>query len=302
MKKIIIIDSNSVIHRAFHALPPLTTKKGVLVNTVYGFFSVLLKAINDFNPDFVAACFDLPFPTFRHKEYKEYKAQRPPTPKELYRQIPIVKDVLKTLNLSIFEKKGFESDDLIGTVGKLSEDSQLEVVILSGDLDLLQLVDNQISVYILRKGEKDSYLYNTDLVKEKYLGLLPNQLIDFRALRGDASDNIPGISGIGDKTAIKLLNEFKNIENLYSLLENNSDINISQRIKNKLVEQKDKAFLSQRLARIKIDVPINIDYETLKWGNYNETSFVDSLEELGFKSLIKRFQKIEMKNKELTLW
>ena len=142
-KKIIITDSNSMIHRAFHALPPLTTKDGELVNAVYGFFSAFLRAIQDFNPDFIATCFDLPFPTFRHKKFKEYKSQRPPTPKELYQQIPIIKELLKTLKVPVFEKKGFEADDLIGTVSDLSQKSNIpiEVIILSGDLDLLQLVD-----------------------------------------------------------------------------------------------------------------------------------------------------------------
>ena len=301
-KKIIITDSNSMIHRAFHALPPLTTKDGELVNAVYGFFSAFLKAIQDFNPDFVATCFDLPFPTFRHKKFKEYKAQRTPTPKELYQQIPIVKEILKTLEVSVFEKKGFEADDLIGTISNLFQefDSKIEIIILSGDLDLLQLVNENVKVYILRKGEKDSFLYDKELVKKKYLGLNPNQLIDYRALRGDPSDNIPGVVGIGEKTAIKLLNQFQNIENIYDNLDKDIDINI--KTKEKLIQQKDKAFLSQYLARINKDIPIKVDYKNLEWGNYNEKDFIDYLEKLGFKSLVKRFQKMQESNKLLKLW
>ena len=303
-KKIIITDSNSIIHRAFHALPPLTTKDGELVNVVYGFFSAFLKAVQDFNPDFIATCFDLPFPTFRHKKFKEYKAQRPPTPKELYQQIPIVKKLLKTLKVPVFEKKGFEADDLIGTISSLYKESNptIEVVVLSGDLDLLQLVDKNVKVYLLRNGPKNSCLYDQELVKKKYSGLLPNQLVDFRALRGDPSDNIPGVSGVGEKTAIKLLNQFQNIENLYDCLEKNKEVDINKAMKEKLIQQKDKAFLSQYLARIKRDVPIKVDYKDLEWGNYNEKDFIDYLEKLGFKSLVKRFQKMQEKNKLLKLW
>ena len=303
-KKIIITDSNSIIHRAFHALPPLTTKDGELVNVVYGFFSAFLKAVQDFNPDFIATCFDLPFPTFRHKKFKEYKAQRPPTPKELYQQIPIVKKLLKALKVSVFEKKGFEADDLIGTISSLSKESNpaIEIIVLSGDLDLLQLVDKNVKVYLLRNGPKNSCLYDQELVKKKYSGLLPNQLVDFRALRGDPSDNIPGVSGVGEKTAIKLLNQFQNIENLYDCLEKNKEVDINKAMKEKLIQQKDKAFLSQYLARIKRDVPIKVDYKDLEWGNYNEKDFIDYLEKLGFKSLVKRFQKMQEKNKLLKLW
>ncbi len=303
-KKIIIIDSNSIIHRAFHALPPLTTKDGELVNVVYGFFSAFLKAVQDFNPDFIATCFDLPFPTFRHKKFKEYKAKRPPTPKELYQQIPIVKKLLKTLKVSVFEKKGFEADDLIGTISDLSQKTNptMEIVVLSGDLDLLQLVNKNVKVYLLRKGPKNSFLYDQELVKKKYLGLSSDQLVDFRALRGDPSDNIPGVSGIGEKTAISLLNQFQNIENLYDCLEKSKKNNISEAIKEKLIQQKEKAFLSQYLSRINREVPIKINYKDLEWGSCNEKDFIDYLEKLGFKSLVKRFQKIQAKNKLLKLW
>ena len=303
-KKIIITDSNSMIHRAFHALPSLTTPEGELVNAVYGFLSVFLKAIKEFNPDFIVTCFDLPFPTFRHKKYKEYKANRTPTPKELYQQIPIIKNLLKILKVPVFEKKGFEADDLIGTISSLVKkfNGDIEIIIITGDLDLLQLVDENVGVYLLRNGANNSFLYNQELVKEKYSGLSPSQLVDFRALRGDASDNIPGVSGVGEKTAIKFLNQFQNIENLYNLLEGGEDIGINGKIREKLIDQKDKAFLRQYLAAIKRDISIEIDYKELEWGNYNEKEFVDNLEKLGFKSLIKRFQKIEEKNKLLKLW
>jgi DNA polymerase-1 len=302
-KKLIVIDSNSIIHRSFHALPPLKNKEGKLLNAVYGFFSIFLKMIKDFEPDFIAACFDLPEPTFRHKKYEEYKAQRPAAPEKLYKQIPIVKNLLKVLNVAIFSKKGFEADDLIGTISKKVQSSNIdfETVILSGDLDILQLVDKKTKVYLSRGGKKNNVLYNESKVQKKYLGLKPEQLDDFRGLRGDPSDNIPGISGVGQKTAIKLLNKFNNIENLYKQIESGKDVDISKRIKNLLKKEKEKAFLSQFLAKIKTDIDLKIDYKKMKWGNYKSEEVFKFLEELGFKSLINRFQKIEEKNSLLKL-
>src|SRR4030066_1213266 len=225
-KRILVIDSNSIIHRAFHALPPLKTKRGELVNAVYGFLLVFFKAIKDFRPDYIAACFDLPAPTFRHKKYKEYKAKRPKAPEELYQQIPIIKKVLKCFNVPVFEKQGFEADDVIGTIAKLSPKKQIvppiETIIPSGDLDSLQLIDSQTKLFALRKGVKDVVLYDTNLVKEKFQGLVPKQVLDFKALRGDPSDNIPGVTGIGEKTAIELLLEFSSLEKIYKEIESNS--------------------------------------------------------------------------------
>ncbi len=302
-KRLIITDSNSIIHRSFYALPPLKNKEGKLVNAAYGFFSIFLKAIKDFEPNFIAACFDLPEPTFRHKKYKEYKSQRPPTPKKLYQQIPTVKKLLKLLRVPIFEKEEFEADDLIGTISKIVKESDrnIEIIILTGDLDILQLVDKKTKVYLSNKGKKRTPLYNEEKVKEKYSGLKPNQLVDYRALRGDPSDNIPGVSGIGQKTAIKLLNKFGNIENLYDLLENKKDIDISKRMRNLLLKEKDKAFLSQDLAQIRTDIPLEINYKKLKWGDFDNEKVNDFLKELGFKTLIKRFQKIQEKSSLLKL-
>jgi len=181
-KRLIIIDSNSIIHRAYHALPPLTTKKGELVSAVYGFLLVFLKVIREFQPDYIAACFDVPGPTFRHKKFKEYKAKRPPTPKELYQQIPKVKEILKAFQVQVFEKESFEADDLIGTIARLAPKKftpyrnevsgaeqvlpGIETIILSGDLDTLQLVNPQTKVYFLRKGVKDVVLYDVAEVEK----------------------------------------------------------------------------------------------------------------------------------------
>jgi DNA polymerase-1 len=311
-KRLIIIDSNSVIHRAFHALPPLTTKKGEIVNAIYGFLLVFLKAIKEFEPDFIAACFDFPAPTFRHKKFKEYKAKRPPTPKEIYEQIPKVKKVLEAFDVKILEKQGFEADDIIGTISKKFPKKQIypgiETIILSGDLDTLQLVDRHTKVYLLKKGVKNTVLYDEDLVKEKYLGLFFDQLIDLRALRGDASDNIPGIKGIGEKTAISLLKEFDTLENIYKHLKEKTGKSkkIKPRVKELLIEQKEQAFLSQELATIHKNVPIEVIPEKYKWQGYEGNKAIAALEKFGFHTLIKRIKKSkkqeEKSARELTLW
>ena len=303
-KRLIIIDSNSIIHRAYHALPPLTTKKGQLVNAVYGFLLVFFKAIREFQPDFIAATFDFPAPTFRHKKYKEYKITRPPAPEELYQQIPKVKEVLEAFNVPIFEKEGFEADDLIGTIAKLAPKKQvlpeIETIILSGDLDTLQLVNPQTKVYILRKGVKDIVLYDKTEVEKKY-ELLPSQLLDFKALRGDPSDNIPGITGIGKKTARDLLLKFGNLENLYKELEELSDKakKLKPKLRETLLKYKEQAFFSKELAEIKTNVPIDFNLKKCQWREYDKEKITKILSSLEFYSLIKDYQSLNGKKKKL---
>ena len=295
-KKLIIIDSNSIIHRAYHALPPLTTKKEELVNAVYGFLLVFFKAIREFQPDFIAATFDFPAPTFRHKKYKEYKAKRPPAPEELYQQIPKVKEVLKSFNVPIFEKEGFEADDIIGTIANLAPKKQvlpkIETIILSGDSDVLQLVDPWTKVSALRKGVKDIVLYDENLVKEKFQGLTPQQLLDFKALKGDPSDNIPGVTGIGEKTAIELIKEFGSLENLYQNL-----AKLKPRLKESLLFLKEQAFFSRELAEIKTNVPIDFNLKKCQWGKYDQKKIVEILKNYEFRTLIKRLPELKKSNK-----
>ncbi|MFH1423613.1 MAG: 5'-3' exonuclease H3TH domain-containing protein [Candidatus Nealsonbacteria bacterium] len=279
-KQLLVFDSNSVIHRAFHALPPLTTKRGEVVGAVYGFLLVFLKAIKEFQPDFVAACFDVKGPTFRHEKYAQYKAQRPKAPPELYLQIPMVKDVLKNFGVPIFEKQGFEGDDLIGTIAKLSP---VETIIISGDSDNLQLINDKIKVYALRKGVKDTVLYDTVLVAEKYQGLKPKQLIDYRALRGDPTDNIPGVKGVGEKTATDLLQKFGTLENIYQKLDD-----LKSKTKELLSRSREDAFISQDLATIIQDVPMDFNLQDCSWSHYDKAKAVQSLEHFGFHSLIPR--------------
>ncbi|MFH1462727.1 MAG: 5'-3' exonuclease H3TH domain-containing protein [bacterium] len=313
-KRLIIIDSNSIIHRAFHALPPLSNKKGEQLGAVYGFLLVFFKALKDFQPDFIAATFDFPAPTFRHKKYKEYKAKRPPAPKELYQQIPKVKEVLRVFGVQIFEKEGFEADDIIGTIAVLAPKKQVlpevETIILSGDLDALQLVNPQTKVYALRKGVKDVVLYDEGLVEEKFQGLKAKQVLDYKALRGDPSDNIPGVTGIGEKTAIELILKFGSAENLYKEIEENSEKarELRPKLKETLIQYKEQAFLSKDLAQIDRNVPIGFNLEKCHWLGYNKEKANQVLKNFEFYSLIKRLPDIGGQKKQgligrnLSLW
>ncbi|MFH1510011.1 MAG: 5'-3' exonuclease H3TH domain-containing protein [Candidatus Nealsonbacteria bacterium] len=306
-KYLIVIDSNSIIHRAFHALPPLKKKNGEIVNAVYGFLLVFIKAIQDFKPSYIVATFDLPKPTFRHKKYKEYKGKREKSPEELYSQIPKIKEFLKLFKVPIVEKEGFEADDIIGTVSRIvpKKDPKIETIILSGDLDVLQLVNNKTKVFTLRKGVKDIILYDDKLVKERFGGLGPEQLIDYKGLRGDPSDNIPGVVGIGEKTAINLLLEFKTLENIYKNIAKTK--NISERIKKSLLDNKKMAFLSKELAEINVKTPIDIKIEDCEWGVYDKNKVMEMLDEYEFFNIKKRFiEMIREENKligeNLKLW
>jgi len=308
-RMLLIIDGNAVVHRAFHALPLLTTKKGELVNAVYGFLLVFLRAVREFKPDYVAATFDTGKPTFRHEKFKEYKAKRPPAPQELIGQLPKIKDILNAFGISCFEKPGFEADDIIGTISRLAPKKQvlpeIETIILSGDLDVLQLVDKNTKAYILRKGLKDTILYSEEQVKERY-GLVPEQLVDFRALRGDPSDNIPGITGIGEKTAIELLKEFGSLENIYEAIEEKTEKaketnvffneklkKIKPATKEKLIQYKEQAFFSKTLAEIDKNVPIDFDLKECSFKKYDKEKAAQALREYEFFSLISRLPSFE---------
>jgi len=293
-KCLIIIDCNSVAHRAFHALPPLTNKKGEPLGAVYGFLLVFLKALKEFHPDFMAAAFDLPGLTFRHKEFQPYKAKRPRMPDELSSQISKIKEVLRAFNVVIFEKEGFEADDIIATIAQLAQEKQatfkIETIILSGDADVFQLVNENTKIYNLKKGVKNTVLYDIEKVKEKYSGLTPEQLPDFKGLRGDPSDNIPGVRGIGEKNGIKLIKEFGDIDNLYEGLEVESEKSklISSRTKEALLKYKKDAFLSKRLTQAKRDVPIEFNLEICRFGGYEKEKIIKIFQELEFYSLITR--------------
>ncbi|OGZ36002.1 MAG: hypothetical protein A2815_00040 [Candidatus Portnoybacteria bacterium RIFCSPHIGHO2_01_FULL_40_12b] len=286
MKTLILIDGNALIHRAYHALPPLITKKGELINAVYGFTSILLKVLKEFEPDYLACTFDLAGPTFRDIEYKEYKAKRVKPPQELYDQIPRIKEVVKSFDIPIFEKQGFEADDIIGTlVSKIKAKPEIKSIIVTGDLDTLQLVDDdKVVVYTMKKGIKDTIIYNKESVIKRY-GLEPKQIVDFKGLKGDSSDNILGVPGIGEKTAVELLKKFGNLKNLYQDL-GNADLN--HKLKAKLLEYKEQAFFSQYLATIRKDAPIEFDLKKCQRGEFDREKAIRLFKELEFNSLINR--------------
>ncbi|MBI4427335.1 MAG: hypothetical protein HY569_02560 [Candidatus Magasanikbacteria bacterium] len=219
-KKFVIIDGNAIIHRAYHALPPMTVK-GTMVNAVYGFTSMLLKVIKDLKPDYLAVSFDVAGGTFRDKVFDGYKAKRVKADQELYDQIPLVHKVVEAFGLPILKKEGFEADDVIATVvAKIkNEKIKMKNVVVSGDMDLLQLVDDDTSVYALRKGMSDIVMYDAEEVQKKY-GFGPEHIVDYKSLRGDPSDNIPGVPGIGEKTATELIQKVGGIYEIYKQIRN----------------------------------------------------------------------------------
>jgi DNA polymerase-1 len=300
MKRFLIIDANSLIHRAYHALPPLTSSKGEPTGAVYGFTSMALKALKDLRPDYAAAAFDLPGPTFRHKEFKEYKAARPPTPEDLAPQLEKSKEVLRALGIATIGMPGFEADDIIGTLtAAVKNNPELEVIILSGDLDTLQLASDRVKIAIPKKGISDITSYDRQAVEERY-GFGPEFLIDYKALRGDTSDNIPGVPGIGEKTAVALIAQFGTIENLYRELEKSSAATqgdekrmvLAPNIRKKLIAGKDKAFLSKALAAINTSVPINTSLVAYAFTGPDKSRAEKLFSELGFKTLIPRLKDV----------
>ena len=293
--KLIIIDGNALIHRSFHALPPtLRTKKGILVNAVYGFTSFLLKALNEFHPEYVVLTLDKKGPTFRHEAYAEYKANRVKAPDELYEQIPLVKQVAEAFNIPIFELSGFEADDLIGTIcEKTNSEKNLEKIIITGDMDTLQLINDRTKVYTMSRGLSDSVLYGAEQVRARY-NLNPDQIIDYKALRGDVSDNIPGVKGIGEKTASDLLVEFKTLDGVYKAAEASSN-KIKPRILDLLKEHKDNAYLSQSLATINLDVPLKFSLDNISFTSFKLENVLEIFSEFEFKSLLPKVKDLRDK-------
>lgn len=291
--KLMIIDGHALIHRSFHALPTtLTTKDGTIVNAVYGFTSFLLKAFLEFKPEYVALTLDRKGPTFRHEEFAEYKGTRAAAPDELYPQVPIVKEVAQALDIPIFELDGFEADDLIGTITLRAEkETEFESYIVTGDMDSLQLVNPRTKVYSMSRGLNDSTTYDEAQVKERY-GLVPAQIVDYKALRGDVSDNIPGVKGIGEKTATELLQNFKTLDGVYKAVEKN-DNKIKLRIIELLKTYRDDAYMSQSLATIKRDVKFDLNWEALKLDTFDLKKAIELFTKLEFKSLINKLNLIK---------
>ncbi|HDQ73763.1 MAG TPA: DNA polymerase I [Chloroflexi bacterium] len=282
-KKLVLIDGHALAYRAFHALPEdLKTSAGELTNAVYGFTSMLLNVLQEEHPTHVAVTFDKG-PTFRHEMYDEYKAHRAKMPDELRAQMDRVREVVKTLDIPIYEQEGYEADDLLGTLARQAGEQGAETLIVTGDMDLLQLVDEHTRVLTSRWRFSDTVIYDVDGVKDRYDGLTPEQLVDYKALMGDKSDNIPGVRGVGEKTATKLLKKYETLDNIYEHLDE-----VTGRFRNKLAEGKEQAFLSRRLATIVRDVPVEIDLDACRVRTYDQGAVLNLFQELEFRSLIDR--------------
>ena len=292
MKKLLLIDGNSIMNRAFYGImgsKMLTTKDGKYTNAVYGFLAIMFKIMDDLNPDYMAVSFDLKAPTARHKMYDKYKANRHGMPDELKEQMPMIKEVLRAMNIDIVEKEGYEGDDILGTLAKYGEAQGLDVVILSGDRDTFQLATNKTTIRIPRTkaGKTETEDYDRKKVVEEY-GLEPKALIDVKGLQGDTSDNIPGVPGIGPKTAISLIKKYGTVENLYEAIEKNED-DLKGKQKENIVANKDMAFLSKKLGEIDVNVPLDDDLETLKVEEWDKIKVLEIFQNLNFKRYIERF-------------
>ena len=285
MKKILLIDGSSLIFRAFYAIKNLTTKDGVYVNGVYGFLNMYYKALELTNPTHVFVAFDKGSKTFRHTEYSDYKGTRDKAPNEITYQFGILKDLLSSMNVNYLELDEYEADDILGTIAKLAQKEGFEVDIFTGDRDYLQLVDDNIFVYLTKKGISEIKLMDNNAIFEDF-GISPKQLIDVKALQGDSSDNIPGVKGVGEKTALKLIQEYGNLENLYENLGK-----LKGKLKENLENEKDKAYLSRYLGEIYLNVPIDKNIEDFELKDVNINEYIEKLENLEFKSIINKFFK-----------
>ncbi len=298
-KRYMLVDGNALIHRAFHAIPNLSTKAGEPTNAVYGFSVILLKALKDIKPTHIALTFDLAGPTFRHDKYKEYKATRVKAADELYAQIPRCKEVVADLGIPIYEQSGFEADDMLGTLAEHIKHSNndhkhFEVIIVTGDLDTLQLVDEHVKVYTLRKGLTDTIIYDPAAVFERY-GIKPTQMVDFKAIKGDPSDNIPGVRGIGEKGALDLIKEYGSIEKIYVNLNK-----LKEKTKKLFEEQKELVELSLWLSQIIKDVKIEFNIPQYEFSQINYGKIVELFQKLEFRTLIPKLPQISG-NKEVSV-
>ena len=286
-KRLIIIDGNSIINRAFYALPDMSNSEGLKTNAIFGFVRMMFKIIEDYQPTHMSVAFDKKAPTFRHKQYADYKAGRKKMPDELAQQLQPLKDLLDKFNINRLEIEGYEADDLIGTVARLGEENDFKVYIVTGDKDAIQLASHKTTTLITKKGVGEVEEYNYDSVLERY-EMTPTQFIDLKGLMGDKSDNIPGVPGVGEKTGIKLLKQYSTIENL---IEHTDELKGS--IKKKIEENKDLALMSKELATIITNVPIEVKLEDLEYGDYNKDDVVEKFKEFGFTSLITKLLDIE---------
>jgi len=294
MSHLLIIDGHAIAHRAYHSIPPLTFS-GQPINAIYGFYSMLLSALDQLSPDYLIVCLDSPGPTFRDKEYLAYRAQRQPTDRELISQLPLLPETLSLASIPNFALPGFEADDLIATISTRSQHKQSKrskkkfiskVTIITGDKDLMQLVDSQTSLFVPVRGLSESKLYDPKAVKEKLL-VRPNQVVDLKALMGDPSDNYPGVSGVGPKTASTLLKSYDNLDNIYKHLDQ-----IKPNLAQKLKTDKENAYLSQKLATLIHNVPITFPLAPARWNKKKAKALLALFQSYNFRSLSSRLQNL----------
>ena len=292
MKKIVLIDGNSILNRAFYGImgnKMLTTPDGKYTNAVYGFLAILFKVLEDIEPEYLMVTFDLKAPTARHKLYDGYKATRKGMPNELAEQMPILKDILKSMNIKVIEKEGYEADDVLGTMAKRAEKDGFDVTIVSGDRDTFQLTSNRVKVRIphTKMGKTETETFGREEVLKKY-GVTPKQLIEVKGLQGDTSDNIPGVPGIGEKTALELVKKYKTIDGIYEAIEKGED-DLKPKAKERLLENKELAMLSRTLGTINLEVPIEENLEEFKIKEWNKEEVFSKFKELNFNRFIDRF-------------
>jgi DNA polymerase-1 len=296
-KKLLIIDGNAIIHRAFHAIPNLTTSTGTPTNAIYGFASMILNLLIKEKPEYIVITYDRKGKTFRDDLYTEYKATRVKAPQELYDQIPAIKNLMAAFNIPQFECEGYEADDVIATIAHLTQKNDLHCEIVTGDRDAFQLISERVSVLTPKNGFKEYEIYTPLKVREEF-GISPEQFRDYKTLRGDTSDNIPGVPGIGEKTAANLLRKFDSIEKLYTALGNNPSAPLPEGITaataRKLTDGRASMEMSAKLVALRTDAPIEFDIEKCKTHTFDLTSITRLFENYEFRSLIKKLD--ELKN------
>lgn len=292
-EKLILIDGHSILNRAFYGVPDLTNSEGIHTNAMYGFLNIMFKFIDEEKPDFITVAFDLSAPTFRHREFEEYKGTRKPMLPELKQQVPLMKELLRAMNITVVEKEGFEADDIIGTLAKTNASKGIEVTIISGDRDLLQLADSNIKIRIpkTKKGVTEVEDYYPKDVKDLY-GVTPLEFIDMKALMGDSSDNIPGAPGVGPKTASALIMKYHNIENIFEHL----DELTPPKAKKSITENVEQVKLSKFLATININVPLDYSLEDARTGGYFNDASYELFKRFNFKNMLKRFDSTPVNN------
>ena len=292
MSKLVVIDGNSILNRAFYGImgsKMLQTADGTYTNAVYGFLAILFKLLEDEKPDYLVVAFDVKHPTKRHEMYKDYKGTRKGMPDELAEQMPIIKKVLTAMNIKILELAGYEADDILGTLAKSSEKKGVEVRLLTGDRDSFQLASEHITIMIPRTkaGKTETEYFDRKKILEVY-GIEPKQLIEVKGLMGDASDNIPGVPGVGEKTALGLIKEFESIDNIYSKLEKGEQV-AKGKLKENLEANKDLALLSRELGRIDVDAPVDRELSDFEIKEWNRPEVLNVFKELRFNKYIARF-------------